>query len=55
MQRINMHYMMSNIRKTNDKIIEFKARIAIFIAMHHNLSYYSFAGFLLLLLWNPVF
>src|SRR5450756_959682 len=25
------------------------------IALHHWLLYYSFAGFLLLLLWNPVF
>jgi hypothetical protein len=25
------------------------------IALHHFLLYHSFAGFLLLLLWNPVF
>jgi len=50
-----VYYLMVNIKKTDGKIAGSGLPAKKTIALHHWLLYYSFAGFLLLLLWNPVF
>jgi hypothetical protein len=47
--------MMTDIRKTDGKTAGSGLPAKKPVALHHCLLYYSFAGFLLLLLWNPVF
>jgi hypothetical protein len=55
MRRTITHYVMANIRKTDEKTAGCELLAEKTVAPHHWLLYYSFAGFLLLLLWNPVF